>query len=35
MTIEFTLGFVGVCWEVGCGVMDTMLSSTVPEGGED
>ena len=31
MTIEFTLGFIGVCWEVGWGVVDTMISSTALE----
>ena len=35
MMIEFTSGFIGVCWEVGWGVMDTMLSSTVPESDKD
>jgi len=29
--IEITLGFVRVCWEVGWGVMDMMLSLTAPE----
>jgi len=32
MTIEVTLGFVGVCWEVGWGVMEQCCSSTAPEG---
>ena len=29
--IGIALGFIRVGWEVGWGVMDTMLSSIVPE----